>query len=85
MEPPSTLLRPPAWRPPPVPAVDFASFTSGDYLQAVESRQRAENISAVLYPSDSTYSGKELRLKQQYMSVSRNRARARARATHTTR
>lgn len=55
--------------PPLDPAVDFASFNSGDYLQAVESRQRAENISAVLYPSDSTYSGKELRLKQQYMCV----------------
>jgi starch phosphorylase len=35
----------------------------------VELRQRAEAISSVLYPSDSTLSGKELRLKQQYFFV----------------
>ena len=58
------------WKAAPAREFDFASFNSGDYLQAVEARQRAENISAVLYPSDATYSGKELRLKQQYMFVS---------------
>jgi len=49
---------------------DLASFNTGDYMKAVEARQRAENITNVLYPSDSTYSGKELRLKQQYFFVS---------------
>lgn len=35
----------------------------------MEERHRAESISSVLYPSDSTHSGKELRLKQQYFFV----------------
>jgi glycogen phosphorylase len=38
-------------------------------MRAVEQRQRAEAITSVLYPSDSTYNGKELRLKQQYFFV----------------
>jgi len=38
-------------------------------MKAVETRQRAETITSVLYPSDSTYNGKELRLKQQYFFV----------------
>jgi starch phosphorylase len=38
--------------------------------QAVEERERAAAISAVLYPNDSTPEGKELRLKQQYFFVS---------------
>lgn len=57
------------WRALPAREFDFASFNSGDYLKAVEARQRAENISSVLYPADNTYQGKELRLKQQYFFV----------------
>ena len=45
---------------------DLASFNTGDYMRAVEQRQRAETITSVLYPADSTLGGKELRLKQQY-------------------
>jgi hypothetical protein len=40
------------------------------WCQAVEERERAAAISAVLYPNDSTPEGKELRLKQQYFFVS---------------
>ena len=42
------------------------SSTPGDYESAVGDQQRAETISAVLYPNDSSDRGKELRLKQQY-------------------
>ena len=45
---------------------DFAKFNSGEYEGAVADEQRAETISAVLYPNDSLDRGKELRLKQQY-------------------
>jgi starch phosphorylase len=45
---------------------DFAKFNSGEYEAAVADEQRAETISAVLYPNDSLDRGKELRLKQQY-------------------
>ena len=38
-------------------------------LQATFQKQKAEAISAVLYPNDSTPEGKELRLKQQYFFV----------------
>ena len=49
---------------------DLASFNRGDYLQAVMDKQRVETISKVLYPNDQAFSGKELRLKQQYFFVS---------------
>ena len=45
---------------------DFAKFNSGEYESAVADEQRAETISAVLYPNDNMERGKELRLKQQY-------------------
>lgn len=52
------------WKSLPTSEFDFHLFNSGDYFKAIESRQRAEYISSVLYPNDSTLSGKELRLKQ---------------------
>jgi starch phosphorylase len=45
---------------------DFQKFNAGDYESAVVDQQRAETISAVLYPNDNLERGKELRLKQQY-------------------
>ncbi|KAL5348254.1 Non-essential glycogen phosphorylase [Pseudogymnoascus australis] len=48
---------------------DFQKFNSGDYESAVADEQRAETISAVLYPNDNLDRGKELRLKQQYFWV----------------
>lgn len=41
-------------------------FNAGDYEQAVREQVRAEVLSKVLYPEDSTEQGKELRLSQQY-------------------
>ncbi|KAM7190730.1 Glycosyl transferase [Rhypophila sp. PSN 637] len=48
---------------------DFQKFNSGDYDGSVADQQRAETISAVLYPNDNLERGKELRLKQQYFWV----------------
>ncbi|KIW08892.1 uncharacterized protein PV09_00814 [Verruconis gallopava] len=45
---------------------DFQKFNSGEYEASVADQQRAETISAVLYPNDNLDRGKELRLKQQY-------------------
>jgi len=45
---------------------DFSKFNSGEYEASVQDQQRAETISAVLYPNDNLERGKELRLKQQY-------------------
>ena len=47
----------------------FKEFDQGDYTQAVRNKVLAENISQVLYPNDTQYMGKVLRLKQQYFFV----------------
>ncbi|MDR1136498.1 MAG: glycogen/starch/alpha-glucan phosphorylase [Clostridiales Family XIII bacterium] len=49
---------------------DFASFSRGDYVNAVSGKYSVEAISEVLYPDDSNYSNRLLRLKQQYFFVS---------------
>ncbi|HET6532395.1 MAG TPA: glycogen/starch/alpha-glucan phosphorylase, partial [Actinoplanes sp.] len=49
---------------------DLSRFSAGQYAEAVQDAVRAENISKVLYPDDSTELGRELRLKQQYFLVS---------------
>ncbi|KAK5963177.1 glycogen phosphorylase PWA37_004883 [Arxiozyma heterogenica] len=54
------------WQARPTTEFDFAKFNSGDYQNSVEQQQRAESITAVLYPNDNFEQGKELRLKQQY-------------------
>lgn len=48
---------------------DFKDFNDGDYVEAVSAKVQAENLSKVLYPNDTLYLGKELRLKQQYFFV----------------
>lgn len=45
-------------------------FNEGDYAEAVQSKNSAENITMVLYPNDSSENGKELRLRQQYFLAS---------------
>ncbi|MBF4695955.1 glycogen/starch/alpha-glucan phosphorylase [Fusibacter ferrireducens] len=49
---------------------DFEKFNDQEYDLAVKSKNRAEDISRVLYPNDSEDQGKILRLKQQYFFVS---------------
>ncbi|MDR3763843.1 MAG: glycogen/starch/alpha-glucan phosphorylase [Acidobacteriota bacterium] len=49
---------------------DIEIFNRGDYIRAVEQKIGSENISRVLYPSDSAMVGKELRLVQEYFLVS---------------
>ncbi len=49
---------------------DLASFNNGDYLKAVKNKANVEAITHVLYPNDSNYKGRLLRLKQQYFFVS---------------
>ena len=48
---------------------DLTSFNRGDYLQAVQYQQQVEAISKILYPEDTFYEGRLLRLKQQYFFV----------------
>lgn len=44
-------------------------FNEGGYIDAIREKAMAETVSKVLYPNDSTESGKELRLVQQYFFV----------------
>lgn len=50
--------------------IDLSAFNKGNYFAAVESKNHSENVSRVLYPDDSTASGKELRLHQEYFFCS---------------
>ncbi|KQX84524.1 glycogen/starch/alpha-glucan phosphorylase [Variovorax sp. Root473] len=50
--------------------IDLSAFNRGNYMQAVESKNHSENVSRVLYPDDSTPSGRELRLHQEYFFCS---------------
>lgn len=54
------------WSAQPVKVFDLASFNRGDYLSASRSEALARTICRVLYPDDTTETGKELRLKQEY-------------------
>ena len=49
---------------------DLDDFNRGEYVDAVENKVLAENLTKVLYPNDNVFEGKELRLKQQYFFVS---------------
>lgn len=49
---------------------NLAEFNAGSYSEAVATKNLAEQITMVLYPNDTSESGKELRLKQQYFLVS---------------
>ncbi len=46
--------------------LDFDAFNRQDYEHALTEKNRAEDITRVLYPNDTTREGKRLRIKQQY-------------------
>lgn len=58
------------WEAAPVKDLDLTAFNAQEYEEATREKARAEDISRVLYPNDSTNEGKKLRLKQQYFFVS---------------
>ena len=47
--------------------LDFNAFNEQDYSRALAAKNKAEDITRVLYPNDSTWEGKRLRIKQQYV------------------
>ncbi|MDB5774827.1 MAG: glycogen phosphorylase [Herbaspirillum sp.] len=50
--------------------MDLSAFNEGNYLGAVAQKNNSENVTRVLYPDDSTLSGRQLRLHQEYFFVS---------------
>ena len=50
--------------------INLSAFNQGNYFAAVEDKNYSENVSRVLYPDDSTLSGRELRLRQEYFFCS---------------
>ncbi|WP_233119081.1 glycogen/starch/alpha-glucan phosphorylase [Aggregatibacter actinomycetemcomitans] len=49
---------------------NLEDFNRGQHIAAMESRASIKNLSRVLYPDDSTWNGRELRLRQEYFLVS---------------
>lgn len=58
------------WQAESIESFDFNEFNEQNYDLSVTEKNRAEDISRVLYPNDSTDEGKKLRLKQQYFFCS---------------
>lgn len=54
------------WSAQPVDPILLDKFNSGDHVGALEESSRAEAITRVLYPADSTPAGQELRLRQEF-------------------
>ncbi|WP_278438086.1 glycogen/starch/alpha-glucan phosphorylase [Pseudomonas oryzihabitans] len=57
------------WRARPLEILHLETFNAGDHVGAVANEARAESISRVLYPADSSEAGQELRLRQEYFFV----------------
>lgn len=54
------------WQSEAITDFDFTLFNDQEYALAVLEKNAVEDITRVLYPNDTTYAGKKLRLKQQY-------------------
>ncbi len=59
-----SLLR--LWSANPATEIDLGKFNRGDFIPAMEEQLSSSALSSVLYPNDSTPTGQELRLKQEY-------------------
>ncbi|WP_102223616.1 glycogen/starch/alpha-glucan phosphorylase [Acidimangrovimonas sediminis] len=58
------------WAAKPTTLFDLERFNHGDYAAAAEPEALARTLCRVLYPDDTTYQGKELRLKQEFFLTS---------------
>ena len=58
------------WKCEPLKDFDFELFNNQNYDEAISLKNRADDITRVLYPNDSNKEGKILRLRQQYLLVS---------------
>ncbi|SHE23830.1 glycogen/starch/alpha-glucan phosphorylase [Actinomyces glycerinitolerans] len=58
------------WRAEPMEEFDYDAFNSQRFTDAIVDRERTADISRVLYPNDTTYEGKVLRVRQQYFFCS---------------
>lgn len=58
------------WEAKAIEELNLKEFNAQNYEKALIEQNRAEDISRILYPNDSTNEGKKLRLKQQYFFVS---------------
>ena len=54
------------WSAQPIDPILLDKFNSGDHIGALQESARAESITRVLYPADSTPAGQELRLRQEF-------------------
>ncbi|APT85042.1 glycogen/starch/alpha-glucan phosphorylase [Corynebacterium aquilae] len=58
------------WKAEPLEEFDYDAFNSQRFTDAIVERERINDLCRVLYPNDTTYAGKVLRVRQQYFFVS---------------
>ena len=58
------------WKAEPMSEFDYDAFNSQRFTDAIVERERVMDLCRVLYPNDTTYAGKVLRVRQQYFFVS---------------
>lgn len=58
------------WKSEPWEEFDYDAFNSQHFTEAIIERERVSDICRVLYPNDTTYEGKKLRVRQQYFFTS---------------
>ncbi|AKK09159.1 glycogen/starch/alpha-glucan phosphorylase [Corynebacterium testudinoris] len=58
------------WKAEPLEEFDYDAFNSQRFTDAIVEREAVMDLCRVLYPNDTTYAGKVLRVRQQYFFVS---------------